>query len=70
MLKVNRQARRVSVRVDASRNEVVATVARSERGLKEAAAFASDRSTWIKSRLGRPSEIDAVRAGLDPSLSR
>lgn len=54
LLKVNRQARRVSVRVDASRNEVVA-VARSERGLKEAAAFASDRSTWIKSRLaGRP----------------
>jgi len=54
LLKVNRQARRVSVRVDASRNEVVA-VARSERALKEAVAFATDRSTWIKTRLaGRP----------------
>jgi hypothetical protein len=33
----------------------VVAVARSERALKEAAAFATDRSTWIKSRLaGRP----------------
>jgi predicted metal-dependent hydrolase len=65
-LKVNRQARRVSVRVDASRNEVTAT-ARSERGLAEAVKFASDRAIWIKSRLiGRPKETPFAPGSVIP----
>ncbi|HWE47124.1 MAG TPA: SprT family zinc-dependent metalloprotease [Caulobacteraceae bacterium] len=66
LLKVNRRARRVSVRVDASRNQVVA-VARSERSLKDAVAFAADRSTWIKTRLaGRPKETPFAPGSIIP----
>ncbi len=69
-LRVNRQARRVSVRVDASRNEVVAT-ARSERALTEAAAFANDRIIWIKSRLiGRPKETPFEPGAVIPFRGR
>lgn len=49
-LKVHARARRVSLRLDRSRREVVAT-APSLRRLGEAAAFARDRIDWILARL-------------------
>ncbi len=49
-LRVNRRARRVSLRLDRTRREIVAT-APSPRGLAEAAAFARDRADWIAQRL-------------------
>jgi predicted metal-dependent hydrolase len=55
-LRVDRRARRVSLRVDPARGEVIAT-APSPRRLKEAAAFAAQRAAWIGeavARLPRP----------------
>lgn len=49
-LKVNARARRVSLRLDRTRREVVA-VAPTPRRLGEAAAFARDRADWISARL-------------------
>ncbi|MBW8816099.1 MAG: M48 family metallopeptidase [Caulobacterales bacterium] len=49
-LKVNRRARRVSLRLDRTKREVVAT-APSLRRLPEAAAFAHERAGWIAERL-------------------
>ncbi len=49
-LKVNRRARRVSLRLDRTRREIIAT-APSARRLAEAAAFARQRSAWIAERL-------------------
>jgi predicted metal-dependent hydrolase len=49
-LKVNARARRVSLRLDPTRGEVVAT-APSLRRLAEAAAFANARAAWIASRV-------------------
>lgn len=49
-LKVNPRARRVSLRLDRTRREVVAT-APSPRRLAEAAAFARERAGWIAQRL-------------------
>jgi len=49
-LKVNRRARRVSLRLDRTRREIVAT-APSPRRLAEAAAFARQRAGWIAERL-------------------
>lgn len=49
-LRVHPRARRVSLRLDRSRREVVAT-APSQRRLAEAAAFARDRIDWISDRL-------------------
>ncbi|HEY9219190.1 MAG TPA: metal-dependent hydrolase, partial [Phenylobacterium sp.] len=46
-LKVHRRARRVSIRLDRTRREVIAT-APSPRRLSEAAAFAKDRIDWIR----------------------
>ena len=45
-LKVHRRARRVSLRLDRARGEIVAT-APSARRLGEAAAFARERAGWI-----------------------
>ena len=49
-LKVSGRARRVSLRLDAARGEIVAT-APSPRRLAEAAAFAASRHGWITARL-------------------
>ncbi|HEY3695236.1 M48 family metallopeptidase [Phenylobacterium sp.] len=49
-LKVNRQARRVSLRLDRTRREIVAT-APTVRRLPEALAFARSREAWIAERL-------------------
>lgn len=51
-LKVDGRARRVSLRLDATRGEIIAT-APSARRLKEAAAFAAQRAAWIGEALGR-----------------
>jgi len=51
-LSVNRRARRVSIRIDAARGEVVA-VAPSERSLTDAVAFARSKADWIAERLAR-----------------
>jgi predicted metal-dependent hydrolase len=48
-LKVHRQARRVSLRLDRVRREIVA-VAPSARRLSEAVAFARERAGWIAAR--------------------
>lgn len=60
-LKVNARARRVSLRLDPARGEVVAT-APSLRRLPEAAAFANARAAWIAARLA---ELPP-RLGLNP----
>ena len=49
-LKINRRARRVSLRIDSARGEAVA-VAPTQRRLSEAAAFARERSGWARERL-------------------
>ena len=56
-LKVDRRATRVSLRLDTTRGEIIAT-APSARRLKEAAAFASQRAAWIGDAIRRlpPSE--------------
>lgn len=49
-LRVDGRARRISLRVDAARRELVATAPRA-RQLAEAVAFAKSRSAWIHDRL-------------------
>ena len=49
-LKVNRRARRISLRIDPTRGEAVA-VAPSPRRLSEAASFAKERAGWAAERL-------------------
>ncbi len=49
-LRVSGRARRVSLRLDAARGEIVAT-APSARRLAEAAAFAASRQGWVAARL-------------------
>lgn len=49
-LRVHARARRVSLRLDRTRREIVAT-APSQRRLPEAAAFARERAQWIAERL-------------------
>jgi predicted metal-dependent hydrolase len=51
-LRVNARARRISLRLDAGRREVVAT-APSLRALNDAAAFAETRAAWIAQHLDR-----------------
>jgi hypothetical protein len=61
-LKVSGRARRVSLRLDAARREVVAT-APSLRGLNEAAAFALERRTWIEARLSELPQAQPLAPG-------
>jgi len=51
-LRVDRRARRVSLRLDPAKGEVIAT-APSPRRLKEAADFAAHRAAWIGEAVGR-----------------
>ncbi len=62
-LKVNRRARRVSLRLDRTRREIVAT-APSPRRLQEAAAFARERAAWIAERLGELPGATALVPGM------
>ena len=62
-LKVNRRARRVSLRLDRTRREIVAT-APSIRRLPEAAAFARQRAGWIAERLAELPDAAPPAPGL------
>ena len=62
-LKINRRARRVSLRLDRMRGEIVAT-APSARRLAEAAAFAHDRAGWIAQRLAELPRGEGVTPGM------
>lgn len=62
-LKVNRRARRVSLRLDRTRREIVAT-APSPRRLPEAAAFARDRAGWIAERLAELPSPEPIAPGM------
>jgi predicted metal-dependent hydrolase len=61
-LKVHRRARRVSLRLDRTRREIVAT-APSPRRLAEAAAFARERAGWIAQRLAELPATEPLRPG-------
>ncbi len=61
-LKVNPRARRVSLRIDTTRREVIAT-APSARRLVEAAAFAGERLPWIAAQLAVLPEGQSLRPG-------
>ena len=61
-LKVHARARRVSLRLDRARGEIVAT-APSARRLHEAAAFARERATWIAERLAELPRVAPLAPG-------
>lgn len=61
-LKVNRRARRISLRIDAARHEAVA-VAPSQRRLAEAASFARERAGWAAERLAAQPPKQAFAPG-------
>jgi predicted metal-dependent hydrolase len=61
-LKVDRRARRISLRVDAASREIVAT-APSPRRLKEAALFASQRAAWIGQAVARLPKSEPFEPG-------
>ncbi len=62
-LKVHRRARRVSLRLDRTRREIIAT-APSLRRLPEAAAFARDRAAWITERLAELPQSQSIAPGM------
>ena len=62
-LKIHSRARRVSLRLDRTRREIVAT-APSARRLGEAAAFARNRAAWIAERLAELPETAPLHPGL------
>jgi predicted metal-dependent hydrolase len=67
-LAVHARARRVSLRLDAAKREVVAT-APSARRLAEAAAFAQSRREWIAARLdGLPQPLAFAPGAMIPLL--
>jgi len=61
-LRVSGRARRVSLRLDTTRGEVVAT-APSPRRLHEAAAFALERTEWVAAQMARLPEAEALHPG-------
>ena len=62
-LKVDRRARRVSLRLDSARGEIIAT-APSPRRLEEAAAFAAQRAAWIGDALERMPPAEPLAPGV------
>lgn len=62
-LRVNARARRVGLRVDAARREVVAT-APSVRALSDAVAFAQSRASWIIAQMTVLPPAVAFRPGV------
>jgi predicted metal-dependent hydrolase len=61
-LRVNDRARRVSLRLDATRGEVVATAPNARR-LPDAVRFAQSRSDWIAAALARLPQATPLRPG-------
>jgi predicted metal-dependent hydrolase len=66
-LKVNRRARRVSLRLDRTKRQIVAT-APSQRRLSEAAAFARERARWIAERMAELPDDQPLRPGMTLSV--
>ena len=66
-LRVNRRARRVSLRLDRTRREIVAT-APSLRRLAEAAAFARERAHWIAERIAELPAAQPIAPGMTLSV--
>lgn len=66
-LRVHSRARRVSLRLDRTKREIVAT-APSPRRLAEAAAFARDRAGWIAARLAELPQAQAIAPGVTLDL--
>lgn len=66
-LKVHSRARRVSLRLDRTKREIVAT-APSARRLAEAAAFARDRAGWIAERLAELPQSQSIAPGMTIAL--
>ncbi len=66
-LSVNARARRISLRVDRTRREVIAT-APSARRLGEAVAFARERVGWIEAQLADLPEARVVAPGMTVEL--
>jgi predicted metal-dependent hydrolase len=66
-LKINRRARRVSLRLDRTKRQIVAT-APSARRLPEAAAFARERAHWIVERLAELPAAEPVAPGMTLTL--
>lgn len=62
-LRVNARARRISLRVDPTRREVVA-IAPSARKLADAVRFAESRAGWIAERLAVLPTLKPLRPGL------
>ena len=62
LLRVNKRARRISLRLDSTRGEMVAT-APSARRLHEAAAFAAERSSWMAELLGKLPDRQPLHPG-------
>lgn len=62
-LKVHRSARRVSLRLDRARGEIVATAPSAKR-LGEAAAFARERASWIADRIAELPETAPIQPGM------
>ena len=60
---MNRRARRVSLRLDRTRREIVAT-APSPRRLPEAAAFARERAGWIAERMAELPPSAPIHPGM------
>ena len=61
-LKVDARARRISLRVDPAKREVIAT-APSPRRLQDAARFAAERAHWIAQAVARLPEVSAFEPG-------
>ncbi len=61
-LRVDARARRVSIRIDQQKREVIAT-APTERRLPEAIAFARDRLVWIATQLARLPTVASLAPG-------
>lgn len=62
-LRVDARARRVSLRIDQQKREVIAT-APTERRLPEVVAFAQERAVWIASELVKLPKAPAVAPGM------
>jgi predicted metal-dependent hydrolase len=62
-LRVNSRARRVSLRIDAARGEVIAT-APSPRRLGEVMAFVAQRRGWIQARLAELPRVQPFAPGI------
>jgi predicted metal-dependent hydrolase len=64
LLRVHLRARRVSLRMDRARGQIVAT-APSARRLHEAAAFAVERAGWIAERMAELPQASPLSPGLE-----